>query len=57
MDPTNLHNAGNDAAYTMLTFLRMNKEPELIKESIKNLAVVYKEKEKEKSKIKRLGIV
>lgn len=53
MDPTNLHNAGNDAAYTMLTFLRMNKEPEIIKESIKNLAIVYKEKEQEKIKSKK----
>jgi DNA polymerase III alpha subunit (gram-positive type) len=57
MDPTNLHNAGNDAAYTMLTFLRMNKEPEIIKEKIKDLSVVYKEKEKEKIKTKRLGLV
>lgn len=56
MDPTNLHNAGNDAAYTMLTFLRMNKEPEIIKESIKNLAIVYKEKEQEKIKLKKMGM-
>lgn len=54
MDTPNLHNAGNDAAYTMLTFLRMNKEPEIIKESIKNLAIVYKEQEK--VKLKKMGM-
>lgn len=55
MNTANLHNAGNDAAYTMLTFLRMNKEPEIIRESINNLSVVYKEKEK--AKIKKVGLV
>lgn len=55
MDPLNLHNAGNDAAYTLLTFLRMNKEPELMIENIKKLATIYKEKEKNKPN--KLGMV
>jgi len=55
MKTTNLHNAGNDAAYTMLTFLRMNKEPEIMKENIKKLANSYKEKEKNKPN--KLGMV
>lgn len=56
MDPTNLHNAGNDAACTLLTFMRMNKEPEVIRENIKKLAIVYKEKEATKVKTKRLKL-
>lgn len=34
----------------------MNKEPEFIKEKIKDLAVVYKEKEKEKVKSRKMSI-
>lgn len=54
MDTANLHNAGNDAAYTMLTFLRMNKEPEIIKENVKALSVVYEDREKLKNKPKKV---
>lgn len=43
MDSLNVHNAGNDAAYTLKTFLEMNNNPEMIKENIINLAVKYKE--------------
>jgi hypothetical protein len=56
MNTVNLHNAGNDAAYTMLTFLQMNKEPEIIKENIKDLAIAYIAKEKEKIKAKKLSM-
>lgn len=54
MDTPNLHNAGNDAAYTLLTFMRMNKEPEVIRENIKKLAIIYKEKEAKKKKYLKL---
>ena len=50
MNDKNLHNAGNDAAYTLKTFLEMNKNPENIKKRIKELTKLYDEtKPKRKS--------
>jgi hypothetical protein len=43
MNDKNLHNAGNDAAYTLKTFLEMNNDPENIKKRIKELANLYDE--------------
>lgn len=41
MNPENVHNAGNDAAYTLMTFMQMNYNKEKIVNSIKSLATHY----------------
>lgn len=43
MNDNNLHNSGNDAAYTLKTFLEMNKSPEKMISSINKLTNHYDE--------------
>lgn len=48
MNDSNLHNAGNDAAYTLKTFLEMNKNNSDLLLKVKELALLY-----DKTKTKR----
>jgi hypothetical protein len=43
MNTENVHNAGNDAAYTLMTFMQMNYNKEKVISEIKKLAVHYDE--------------
>lgn len=44
METPNLHNAGNDSAYTLITFMIMNSNPDKVIRNIKTLSETYKEK-------------
>ena len=44
METPNLHNAGNDSAYTLITFMIMNSNPDKVIKNIKTLSETYKEK-------------
>jgi hypothetical protein len=41
LDSQNVHNAGNDSAYTLLTFMNMNQMPNVIMNRIQQLADIY----------------
>lgn len=41
LNSNNVHNAGNDSAYTLLTFMNMNQMPNVIMNRIKQLADIY----------------